>query len=48
MKDLIEMIAKMSDNELEEFAKLAVQNGCATQLEFFLHEAQLMMECKIT
>ena len=41
MKDLIEMFAKMSDNELEEFARLAVENGCATQIEFFLHQAQL-------
>lgn len=41
MKDLIEMFAKMSDNELEEFARLAVQDGCATQIEFFLHQAQL-------
>lgn len=41
MKDLIEMFTKMSDNELEEFARLAVQDGCATQIEFFLHQAQL-------
>ena len=41
MKELIELFEKMSDAELEEFAKLAVESGCATQLEFFLHQAQL-------
>lgn len=41
MKDLIEMFAKMSDDELKEFARLAVKDGCATEIEFFLHQAQL-------
>ena len=41
MKELIELFEKMSDKELEEFAKLAVENGCATELEFFLHQEQL-------
>ena len=36
MKDLVELFAKMSDTDLKEFAELAVEDGCATQLEFFL------------
>ena len=44
MKDLVEKFAKMSDNELEEFARLAVENGCATEIEFFLHQAQLELD----
>lgn len=44
MKNLVELFAKMSDNDLEEFAQLAVEDGCATQLEFFLHKAQLSFE----
>jgi hypothetical protein len=44
MKNLVEVFAKMSDNDLEEFAQLAVEDGCATQLEFFLHKAQLSFE----
>jgi hypothetical protein len=44
MKNLVEVFAKMSDNDLEEFAQLAVKDGCATQLEFFLHKAQLSFE----
>lgn len=41
IKDLVAVFAKMSDADLEEFAELAVENGCATQLEFYLHQAQL-------
>lgn len=41
IKNLVEIFAKMSDTDLEEFAELAVENGCATQLEFFLHQAQM-------
>lgn len=44
MKNLVELFAKMSDNDLEEFSQLAVEDGCATQLEFFLHKAQLSFE----
>ena len=44
IKDLVEVFAKMSDTDLKEFAQLAVENGCATQLEFFLHNAQLSFE----
>lgn len=44
MKNLVEVFAKMSDTDLEEFAQLAVEDGCATQLEFFLHKAQLELE----
>jgi len=44
MKNLVEVFAKMSDTDLEEFAQLAVEDGCATQLEFFLHKAQLSFE----
>jgi len=44
IKDLVEVFAKMSDTDLQEFAQLAVENGCATQLEFFLHTAQLSFE----
>lgn len=44
IKDLVEVFAKMSDTDLKEFAQLAVKNGCATQLEFFLHQEQLFCE----
>ena len=44
MKNLVEVFAKMADTDLEEFAQLAVEDGCATQIEFFLHNAQLSFE----
>lgn len=47
MEQLVEAIAKMDNKQLQQFAKLAVQNGCATQLEFYLHNEQLMFDLDV-
>ena len=44
INNIVECIAKMDKSELQQFAKAAVQNGCATQLEFHLHNEQLAFD----
>jgi hypothetical protein len=46
-KQIVEAIAKMDKQQLEQFCKLCVENGCATQLEFHLHNEQLMFDLDI-
>jgi hypothetical protein len=45
--EIVDAIAKMDNKEIQQFAKAAVQNGCATQLEFHLHNEQLMFDLDI-
>jgi hypothetical protein len=47
INNIVDAIAKMDNKELQQFAKAAVQNGCATQLEFHLHNEQLMFDLDI-
>lgn len=44
ISEMVEAIAKMDKSELQQFAKAAVQNGCATQLEFYLQSEQLAFD----
>lgn len=44
INNMVESIAKMDKKELQQFAKAAVENGCATQLEFYLHNEQLAFD----
>lgn len=44
MEEMVKAIALMDKEQLQQFAKLAVENGCATQLEFWLHNEQLAFD----
>jgi len=46
-KQIVEAIAKMDKQQLQQFCKLCVEDGCATQLEFYLHNEQLMFDLDI-
>jgi hypothetical protein len=41
MNDLVEILCRMSQEQLHEFAKACMDKGIATQLEFALHTEQL-------
>ena len=41
MKMLVETFCRMTQNDMSQFAKLAVENGIGTDIEFSLHTAQL-------
>jgi len=40
-KVLVETFCRMNQNDMNQFAELAVANGIGTDIEFALHTAQL-------
>jgi len=47
LEQMVKAIADMDKQQLQQFCKLCVEDGCATQLEFYLHNEQLMFDLDI-
>lgn len=43
-KQIVEAIAKMDNQQIQQLCRMLVENGCGTQLEFHLSSEQLALD----